>query len=573
MGKLAVVDQQIKLGDKLSVPAVGLATSVSALIGMRGSGKSNLAAVIVEGLCGLKIPVVVLDYVGIWASLRLAPDGKTPSGIDIPVLGGPHGDLTLTDHDGRTVAQALARSNSSAVLDVSSLSKAGRMRFAADFAESFFESKKKLSGPCLLVLEEAQRYIPQKLFKGQGLERMLGAFEEIAEVGRNFGVGMLLLSQRPQKLNKDVLNLAQTLFAFQLSGRSERVAIQEWVAETKAVGRDTVSGDLPSIPIGSALVWSPSWLKVFGQYAFLKKRTFDAGATPTVLRTQAALKLLDLAALKEALAKSGSEVTTVGADPELAAHVKALEEKCTILKERLHSLEAILEGTKHTDLQNKALRSRLDEIQRLAQTALVESSEFPGPPPGDGWITGDHGEIRPRPQSRPTEDPIPIRVAPPKGDFDDHTKLIGKMHAIGEVLATFHPDGMSKTRIAMFIGMASGGGGFNNYLGALKRGGFIQSAGDVFSLTHYGVTAFRRPGMRKPTGEDLVKVWEPNLPSKAVQMVRYLMRFGKKSKDDLAAAVDMTPGGGGFNNYLGMLRRAGLIEADGASYRVVADLK
>ena len=189
---------------------------------------------IVEGLLRADVPVVVLDYVGIWPSLRLCADGKTPSEYAIPILGGPHGDVALTALAGTVVAEGLAERHSSAVLDVSGFSKGDRCRFAADFAEVFFRAKKRHPGPVQLVLEEAQRFIPQKLF--HGLERMLGAFQEVAEVGRNYGIGLDLISQRPQKIDKDVLNLADTLFAYRTIGVLERKAVAEWVQEKGAEG-------------------------------------------------------------------------------------------------------------------------------------------------------------------------------------------------------------------------------------------------------------------------------------------------------------------------------------------------
>jgi uncharacterized protein len=189
---------KITLGPGLRLQAVELATSVTSVLGIRGAGKSNLSAVVVEGLLDAGIPVVVLDRVGIWFSLRLRPDGRTPSRFEIPVLGGEHGDIALLPTAGAQVAEALAQSHGSAVLDISRFSKAGRIQFATDFAETFFEAKKRSPGPVCLVLEEAQRYIPQVVrFADSGLPRCLGAYEEIAEQGRNYGVGLLLISLRP----------------------------------------------------------------------------------------------------------------------------------------------------------------------------------------------------------------------------------------------------------------------------------------------------------------------------------------------------------------------------------------
>ena len=57
--------KRVEVAPGLSFPAAELATEVVASLGNRGGGKSNGAAVIVEGLLRAEIPVVVLDYVGI----------------------------------------------------------------------------------------------------------------------------------------------------------------------------------------------------------------------------------------------------------------------------------------------------------------------------------------------------------------------------------------------------------------------------------------------------------------------------------------------------------------------------
>jgi hypothetical protein len=295
------MSRTIHLGRGLTVNAAEVATQIVAALGIRGSGKSNIMAVIAEGLLHHRIQVIVLDYVGIWFSLRLAPDGKSPSPFEPPVLGGRHGDIPLTPTGGRTVAEALASSGSPAIIDVSEFSKGDRCRFATDFAEALFHAKKKHPGPCFLMVEESQRFIPQKFVAGQ--ERMLGAFEEIAEVGRNYGLGLGLISQRPQKINKDVLNLTELLFAFQSNGVLERKAIAEWVQEKGADGREEVNGELPSLERGHALVWSPSWLRIYGEYALDKKTTYDAGATPIHARAAVKMKALDLEALKVSMSE------------------------------------------------------------------------------------------------------------------------------------------------------------------------------------------------------------------------------------------------------------------------------
>lgn len=46
---------------------------------------------------------------------------------------------------------------------------------------------------------------------------MLGAVEDIVRLGRNYGSGCMLLSQRPQSVNKEVLNQVECLFVGQIN--------------------------------------------------------------------------------------------------------------------------------------------------------------------------------------------------------------------------------------------------------------------------------------------------------------------------------------------------------------------
>ncbi|HEY2518224.1 MAG TPA: hypothetical protein VGI39_45460, partial [Polyangiaceae bacterium] len=367
------VSKTINLARGLTFPAAELATEVVASLGQRGGGKSNGAGVIAEGLLAAGVQVIVLDHVGIWFSLRLDESGKRSSPYQIPVLGGQHGDITLVASTGATVAEALAQSGSSAVLDVSSFSKGDRCRFAADFAEAFFRAKKLHPGPVQILLEEAQRYVPQKLFAGQGMERMLGAFEEIAEVGRNYGVGLHLISQRPQKINKDVLNLADTVLGYRANGVLERKAISEWVQEKGAEGRTEVHDELPGLARGEAIVWSPS-RQVYGRYAIKKKSTYDAGATPIHARAAVKTKKLDLESLETAMGRALADAKQN--DPrELKAEIERLKKSGTpaALEREVGRLRIELEQEKEKNEKRAAksvLTARdLKRVERIIEKA------------------------------------------------------------------------------------------------------------------------------------------------------------------------------------------------------------
>jgi DNA helicase HerA-like ATPase len=128
---------------------------------------------------------------------------------------------------GALVADLVVEQGISLILDVSHFRKAQRKEFVTAFAEQLFHRKKTARSPMHFFLEEAQFFIPQKVFKGE--ERMLGAFEDIGKVGRNYGIGLTLISQRPQAVNKDVLNQVEALFVLQMNAAQERKAVRDWI--------------------------------------------------------------------------------------------------------------------------------------------------------------------------------------------------------------------------------------------------------------------------------------------------------------------------------------------------------
>lgn len=348
----------ITMGRALKVPTDAVTQTV-AFVGRKSSGKSYGAMKFCEGLHGVGAPFVAIDPVGNWYGLRLAADGKKP-GLPIPVLGGEHGDLPLTPAAGAVVARFIIDSGTSAVIDVSRFRKADRKRFVADFAEELFHRAKSVRSPLMVVLEEAQKFAPQ-MYKGQ--ERMLGAIEDIVRLGRNYGLGSTLITQRPQSVNKEVLNQVECLFIGQLNGAHERKAIKDWVVQNAADdGISDLVNDLPSLDVGEMMVWSPQWLKIFKKVRIGKKITFDASATPKLgdKRKERKLAPVDLGALETAMADTVEEAKRD--DPkELRKQIRALErelaKKPNIEK---HEIPII------TDQQVDAVRKQIDELRNIS---------------------------------------------------------------------------------------------------------------------------------------------------------------------------------------------------------------
>ena len=91
--------------------------------------------------------------------------------------------------------------------------------------EALFWSREKTEGgierPLLVVMEEAHRYLSDRA--GGLAARMV---QRIAKEGRKYGVGAMVVSQRPSEVNETVLSQCGTFFALRLTNPLDRARIQ-----------------------------------------------------------------------------------------------------------------------------------------------------------------------------------------------------------------------------------------------------------------------------------------------------------------------------------------------------------
>jgi hypothetical protein len=361
--------QGLRLSDSLTLP-VDAVTQTLAVIGRRGAGKTYLSGLLAEQMIDAGAQTIILDPVGNWWGLRLMADGKT-KGKDIFILGGKHGDVPISKDAGARLAQLLVEKPFSALIDTSEFREGERKRFAADFAEEFFQLKKSQNSAVHLFIEEAQLFAPQNPRPSRGEQfseqEMLGAFERIIRLGRNYGIGATLITQRPQSVNKEVLNQTECLCVLQVNGRHEREALQKWVEEHSASDRALV-GELPGLPQGEGFVWSPSWLRIFQRMKFAQKVTFDSTATPKVgAKTKAAATLskMDVASLKSDLQEVIARAETN--DPKkLRKKIEELEKE---LKKRTAPAAAPTAKVENLD-RELLLKAQKEEIERVIRDVV-----------------------------------------------------------------------------------------------------------------------------------------------------------------------------------------------------------
>ena len=107
------------------------------------------------------------------------------------------------------------------------------------------------------------------------------------------------------------------------------------------------------------------------------------------------------------------------------------------------------------------------------------------------WLTRHAADTAPRfsVNHRPerTARPANDRVASAES-LDGPLKLASGERRILTALAQY-PQGRSKVQVAVLTGYAATGGGFNNYLGALRSRGLIEGDGERLTITEAGIQA------------------------------------------------------------------------------------
>ncbi|MEO0078773.1 MAG: DUF87 domain-containing protein [candidate division WOR-3 bacterium] len=102
--------------------------------------------------------------------------------------------------------------------------------------------------PVLLVLEEAHNYVPSR---NEGrFTAARTAVERITKEGRKYGIGLVVVSQRPKELSETVLSQCNNFVAMRLTNPDDQAYIRKLVPDSMA-GLMTM---LPSLRTGEALV-------------------------------------------------------------------------------------------------------------------------------------------------------------------------------------------------------------------------------------------------------------------------------------------------------------------------------
>jgi hypothetical protein len=573
----------IAFGLSLTPDAV---TQTFAILGVRGSGKTNTGVVLAEQLLANDQQVVVLDPVDVWWGLKSSKDGKH-GGFAIPIIGGEHGDVPLEGTGGVVIADFIVDNRASAVISLRHLSMNDQRRFAADFARHLYERKglAQFRTPMMLIVDEADEFMPQRIPSGH--ESMFGAFDRIVRRGRSSGIGVTAITQRPQVLNKDILSQMETLIAHRVLHKLDRKALEAWIEAHDTEGRgDEFMASLASLDRGDAWIWSPSWLGVFKRVHINARSTFDSSGTPKAGQHVAPPKKLaevDLDKLRQSM--SATIEKQKADDPrELRRQIADLTKHLTT-KTKSATVDPLALAKAMEQGRNEALREvrdRMEALKKAMKRFFFQVSGFfeNGKAVCESFkvetldtetdvksVTGtpSNPALQSRPQLARRNEPRPREAV--KRAVSNDTGATGKL-PVGErsiltACAQYWDTGCTRDQITVLIGYKRSSR--DTYIQRLAERGFVNPKGPNGAVicTDEGRAALGSDFEPLPTGEALRDYWIGRLPEGEKKILEVLITAYPKAVHRERLSEEIGYKRSSRDTYLQRLGYRKLVEAGG----------
>lgn len=554
----AMVIGQVVGGGKLELELPALVDTRLLIQANSGGGKSWLLRLIAERA---GIQTIVLDNEGEFASLREA--------VDV-LLVGASGELPANPRHAALLARRLLEYKVSAVIDLYELKLAERRRFVKLFLDSLIHLPRDLWRPTLVILDEAHIYCPER---GSGEAESTEAVISLMSQGRKRGYAGIIATQRLSKLHKDAAAEANNVIigrtwldadqaragdALGLS-KSDRLKLRdveqgEFYAFGPALNRpgvvhfrsDQVRTTHPR-PGQRHLLTAPAPSQairgVLAKFADLPQEAEEEVRGLEKARRRIAELERQIKGLKSA--RTAPEIDRDAIERTVMA---AVERERQLWQRKLEKSRARFRQI--TAATNSAEQS-VQKLKVLVHQAEGESASAPSPVvTADLYLNHRCGSAA-KPAGKGSARAFSL---------DGPMKLSSGERRILTALAQ-HSPGRSKVQVAVLTGYAATGGGFNNYLGALRSRGLIAGDGDRLTITDAGIQALGS-WEPLPAGSALIEYWRGRLGKAERSILEALAETypDTLTKEEVAAKAGYEANGGGFNNALGRLRTLELVQ-------------
>lgn len=526
-----------------------------------GGGKSWAIRRLLEITHG-QVQQIVIDVEGEFHTLREKFDY---------ILARQHdGDCLASPRTAKLLARRLLELGVSSIVDIYELKAHERMAFVRLFLEEIVNAPKKLWHPCLIVVDEAHIFAPEK-----GKSESTAAVIDLMTRGRKRGFCGVLATQRLSKLHKDAAAEANN----KLIGRTGLDIDMRRAADELGFMRQEDRLNLRHLMPGHFFTFGPA-----------------------------------LSLSVEAV-RIGPVETTHPRPGQRSAPIPAPREKIKAILSRLADLPKEAEEEAHTiqDLKHeiaglKRETARLQKNSGAADPKVTEQALARGREEGQRALQKAYGDIakkfeRDRLHLQGVLEKIEglagagVNYAKENVDISPHTierkalqlgttRDVGsvergneaKVPVIGggairmlRVLAQRYPAKFTRAQWGTLAGLAHRGGTFSTYLSRLRVAGLIEEQAGLFACTEEGLNAVGEISKAPAMSSEILAMWEKAVgPGAAGKLLRCVAEANGEamSREELAMRCGITASGGTFGTYLSRLRSNGLIEENGDLVKV-----
>ncbi len=205
-------------GRECKINAQELVTGRTCIIAQSGAGKSWSIAVLCEQLCKHGIGFCLIDTEGEYFSLK--------EKFDITWVGADEEcDVDIEKVNLKSLISEAVRESKAIIYDVSEVDMIPRV---TRLAHVLYDVATELRTPYLLIIEEADKFIPQS-------RDSIKKIEEISRRGRKRGLGLLVATQRPAIVTKNILSQCNSQIIGKLSIENDLKAVSLFFSSKQEV--------------------------------------------------------------------------------------------------------------------------------------------------------------------------------------------------------------------------------------------------------------------------------------------------------------------------------------------------
>ena len=150
-----------------------------------------------------------------------------------------------------TPIESLLQKGKAAIIDMRGVFPEHQDLIVSRVCNQLFELRKKeIVPPGMIVIEEAHNFIPER---GFGKAVSTPVLRNIASEGRKFGLGLMVISQRPARVDKNVISQCNTQIILKVTNPNDVNAIKKGVEGLTS----EIIDEIKTLPPGTAIVVSP----------------------------------------------------------------------------------------------------------------------------------------------------------------------------------------------------------------------------------------------------------------------------------------------------------------------------